>query len=197
VFSHPETLPTPYAAAVLDVTELRSWLERTSVDAAWVGWGAQNEHRLIAEACEAAGVTFGPDASALPASSDPAALERRMTAAGLAMARGWVAVPTVPRRPPSRCSCSWTSGARPGPSGSSCTRCMAGAQGLAESSEQGPRRIVDRVASAAHPTIGARRRSTARPIGGRSPGSVEEAQPGTCAGSSLGAGRGAPRWWRR
>jgi hypothetical protein len=65
----------------LDVTELCSWLERTGVDAAWVGWGAPNEHRLIAEACEAAGVTFvGSGASALAASSDPAALERRMTA---------------------------------------------------------------------------------------------------------------------
>ena len=81
--SHPER------RGGLDVTELCSWLERTGADAAWVGWGAPNGHRSIAEACETVGVAFvGPGVAALAAIRDPATLQRRMTAAGLRMAAG-------------------------------------------------------------------------------------------------------------
>ena len=87
--SHAGATPTPNAAEVSTSTELCFWLEQTGVDAVWVGWGAPNEHRLITEACETTGVTFvTPGVSALTVSSDPAALEPRVTAAGLTMATG-------------------------------------------------------------------------------------------------------------
>ena len=74
----------PGPPGTLGLATMTAWLEEAGVDAAWVGWGAPEEHAAVASACGSLGVTFvGPPPAALTTLSDPVAVTDQLATAGV------------------------------------------------------------------------------------------------------------------
>jgi acetyl-CoA carboxylase biotin carboxylase subunit len=81
----------PAAASYLNVEALLDAARRTGADAVHPGYGFLSERADFAEACAAAGLVFiGPPAAAIRAMGDKALAKRRMVAAGVPCAPGYL-----------------------------------------------------------------------------------------------------------
>jgi len=84
--------PSPAAQSYLSIPALLGAARRTGADAVHPGYGFLSERADFAAACAEAGLVFiGPSASAIEAMGDKAGAKRRMLAAGVPCAPGYLA----------------------------------------------------------------------------------------------------------
>ncbi len=84
--------PSPAAQSYLSIPALLDAARRTGADAVHPGYGFLSERADFAAACAEAGLVFvGPSASAIDAMGDKAGAKRRMLAAGVPCAPGYLA----------------------------------------------------------------------------------------------------------